>query len=272
MRTSAAFVLLQCAGSLGVMSMTLFVSVDLKGDVSDAGLILGLCAGLEIPLMLLFGALAARRSLRRLVLIGAGIGVAYFAVMALTGAVWQVAVAQVLNACSIAAVHGLGISYFQDLMPTQLGRATTMFTNTYRISVMLAGLDLRPGPGRRVPLLVRHRRWLVRGRPRPARTHSTHHAAPAGSRRYGTSGDAPVNSSSCSAGPLVTMGLRRAWDSNPRGRGYRPSGFQVGHPTPDAGPVTCSDRVELPLPAAVSPSCAPIGAAASPSRTRPDWG
>jgi SET family sugar efflux transporter-like MFS transporter len=139
-RTSAAFVLLQCAGGLGVMSMPLLVSVDLKGNVGDAGLILGLCAGLEIPLMLLFGALAVRRSPRRLLLLGAGIGVAYFAAMTLTGAVWHIAAAQVLNACFIAAVTGLGIAYFQDLMPTRLGRATTMFTNTYTLSAMLAGL------------------------------------------------------------------------------------------------------------------------------------
>jgi MFS family permease len=60
--------------------------------------------------------------------------------MTLTGAVWHVAIAEVLNACFIAAVAGLGMSYYQDLMPTPPGRATTMFTNTYRISAMLAGL------------------------------------------------------------------------------------------------------------------------------------
>ncbi len=138
--TSAAFVLLQSASSLAVMSMPLFVSVDLHADISDAGLILGLCAALEIPLMLVFGAVAVRRSLRSLVLLGAGIGVAYFVAMALTEAVWHIAVAQILNACFIAAVTGLGISYFQDMMPARLGHATTMFTNTFRFSAMLAGL------------------------------------------------------------------------------------------------------------------------------------
>jgi SET family sugar efflux transporter-like MFS transporter len=140
LRTRAAFVLWQCSGSLGVMSMPLFVSVDLRGDVGDAGLILGLCAAVEIPLMLLFGALAVRRPLRRLVLVGAGLGVAYYLAMSLTRSVWHVALAQLLNAAFIASVTGLGISYFQGLMPTRLGRATTMFTNSNRISAMLAGL------------------------------------------------------------------------------------------------------------------------------------
>jgi SET family sugar efflux transporter-like MFS transporter len=137
--TSAAFTLLQCAGTLGVMSMPLFVG-ELGEDVGDAGLVLGLCAALEIPLMLLFGALAARHSVRRLVLLGAGLGVAYFAVVAASTHLWQVAAAQLLNASFIAAATGLGMSYFQDLMPTRLGRATTMFSNSYRISAMLAGL------------------------------------------------------------------------------------------------------------------------------------
>jgi SET family sugar efflux transporter-like MFS transporter len=140
LRTSAAFILMQCAASLGVTSMPFFVSENLHGTVGDAGLVLGLCAAVEIPLMLGFGALVGRWSLRRLVVLGAGTGVAYFAVMSTTVGLWQVFVAQVLMACFIATVGGLGISYFQDLLPGRLGRATTMFTNSQRLSGMVAGL------------------------------------------------------------------------------------------------------------------------------------
>jgi SET family sugar efflux transporter-like MFS transporter len=140
LRPGAGFVLLQCAGSLGVMAMPLFVSVDLQRDVATAGLVLGLCAAVEIPLMLLFGLLAAKWPLRGLLLLGSVFGIAYFLTMALTGSVQQVAVAQVLNASYIAAIGGLGISYFQDLVPDRPGHATTTFTNTYRIRAMLAGL------------------------------------------------------------------------------------------------------------------------------------
>jgi SET family sugar efflux transporter-like MFS transporter len=137
--TSAAFTLLQSAGGLGVMGAPLFVSVVLHDSVRDAGLVLGLCAALEIPLMLLFGAMTRRFTLGRLVLVGGLLGTTYFGLASLTGAVWQLAALQVINACFISAIGGLGISYFQELLPSTLGRATTMFTNTNRLSGMLAG-------------------------------------------------------------------------------------------------------------------------------------
>jgi SET family sugar efflux transporter-like MFS transporter len=46
---------------------------------------------------------------------------------------------QILNAFFIAAVTGLSISYLQDMLPTQPGRTTTMFTNSYPIGSVLAG-------------------------------------------------------------------------------------------------------------------------------------
>jgi len=90
--------------------------------------------------MMVFGSLANRWPLRRLLLLGCGFGIAYTLVVSLSEAVWQVAVAQVLHACYVCAVGGLGISYFQQLLPSALGRATTLFTNAGRVSGMLAGL------------------------------------------------------------------------------------------------------------------------------------
>lgn len=136
---AAAFTMLQCPLTLAVQVLPLFISTDLHGDVRDAGLILGLCAGLEIPLMLALGALTARIRLSPLVLAGAACGVAYYAVAAAASSVWMLTVAQILDALFIAAVSGLGIAYMQDLLPGQPGRATTLFTNSFPIGAMLAG-------------------------------------------------------------------------------------------------------------------------------------
>ena len=137
--TVVAFTLLMCPLTLSVQALPLFVSVDLGRDVADAGLLLGLCAALEIPLMLGLGALTTRVPLRPLVLGGAACGVAYYAVAAATPNVWLLFGAQLLNALFIAAVSGLGISYVQEMLPGQPGRASTLFSNTFPIGAVLAG-------------------------------------------------------------------------------------------------------------------------------------
>ncbi|HET6533770.1 MAG TPA: sugar efflux transporter [Actinoplanes sp.] len=136
---ATAFTLLQCPLTLGAQALPLFVSRVLGGEVSAAGLLLGLCAALEIPLMLAFGVLAARIPIRRLILAGAGCGVAYYAIVTAASGVGVLYPAQLINALFIAAVTGLGITYVQDLLPAEPGRATTLFTNTFPIGSMLAG-------------------------------------------------------------------------------------------------------------------------------------
>ncbi|WP_367128107.1 sugar efflux transporter [Saccharothrix sp. HUAS TT1] len=134
-----AFVLLQGATSVGVAAMPLFITENLGGTTGDAGLVLGLCAALEIPLMLGFGALAIRFNHRVLVLAGGAVALAYYSIMLLTDATWQVMAAQVLHAVVISAVMGVGISYFQDLAPDRPGYASTLYTNTAKTSAMLSG-------------------------------------------------------------------------------------------------------------------------------------
>ncbi len=136
---TAGFTLLQCPITLGAQALPLYASRDLGGDVADAGLILGLCAALEIPLMLGLGWLTTRMPLRPLILGGAAVGVVYFGLATAADAVWVLLVAQLLNALFIAAVSGLGITYVQEMLPRQPGRATTLFTNTFPIGAMLAG-------------------------------------------------------------------------------------------------------------------------------------
>lgn len=137
--TVVAFTLLQVPLTLGVQALPLFVSRDLGGKVTDAGLILGLCAALEIPIMLTLGALSSRVNLRLLLFVGGACGIAYYSLAATTSGVPLLAAGQIVNAVFIAAISGLGISYMQELLPRHPGRATTLFTNTVPIGAMLTG-------------------------------------------------------------------------------------------------------------------------------------
>jgi MFS transporter, SET family, sugar efflux transporter len=136
---TATFTALQCPLTLGVQALPLFIQGELGGQVSDAGLILGLCAALEIPLLLGMGWLTTRIPVRTIIVGGAACGVAYFLIATAAGAVWVLLAAQIVNALFIAAISGPSISFVQDLMPDQPGRATTLFTNTFPIGAMLAG-------------------------------------------------------------------------------------------------------------------------------------
>lgn len=137
--TTLAFTLLQAPMTLAVQALTLFLRDDLGVSVRTAGIILGTCAALEVPLTLSLGALSSRIPLRILVLAGSACGIAYYTVVALASSTWMLICAQLLNATFIAAVSGLGISYMQALRPRHPGQATTLFTNTFPIGSLLAG-------------------------------------------------------------------------------------------------------------------------------------
>jgi SET family sugar efflux transporter-like MFS transporter len=137
--TGAAFTLLMCPLTLAVQALPLFIRDDLGGDAAEAGLILGLCAALEIPLMLGLGALATRIPLRRLVLAGAASGAVYYGLATAASSIWLLVAGQLVDALFIAAVSGVGISYVQDMLPGQPGRASTLYSNAFPIGAVLAG-------------------------------------------------------------------------------------------------------------------------------------
>lgn len=144
---SAAFVFLQGAVALAVSGLPLYVTTELRGTAGDAGLAMGLCAALEIPMMLWFGSLANRMSQHKLVLIGAAIALSYHGLMVFTDSVWQVMAAQLLHATVISLIMGVGITYFQSLDPGRPGHATTMFSNTQIVGGMVAGALLGVSQG-----------------------------------------------------------------------------------------------------------------------------
>lgn len=144
---SAAFLFLQGAVSLAVSGLPLFVTTELNGTTADAGLAMGLCAALEIPMILWFGSLANRTSQHKLVLIGAVISLSYHGLMVFTDSMWQVMAAQLLHATVISLIMGVGITYFQSLDPGRPGHATTMFSNTQIVGGMVAGALLGVSQG-----------------------------------------------------------------------------------------------------------------------------
>ena len=136
---ACAFVALQTANAVCVLALPLLLTGSFGVGSQSVGLVCGLTAGLEIPFMLGLGVLAARVPQRRLVLTGSLFGAAYCAAVAASDAIWQVVAAQLLAAVFVAATMAVGISFFQELAPGRAGFSTSLYSNTSKVSSMVAG-------------------------------------------------------------------------------------------------------------------------------------
>jgi SET family sugar efflux transporter-like MFS transporter len=133
-----AFVVLQATNATVVSIMTVFVTETLRLDVIWAGVTLGVAAVVEVPALVLIGRLSSRHSNLGLIATGCVAGVAYYLAMAyVSGPVLLLAV-QLLNAWFFAAVAGVGLTLFQQVIPRP-GLATGIYLNTRRIGAIVSG-------------------------------------------------------------------------------------------------------------------------------------
>ncbi|HAJ2943901.1 sugar efflux transporter SetB [Escherichia coli] len=127
------------SNSLYIINMPLFIINELHLPEKLAGVIMGTAAGLEIPTMLIAGYFAKRLGKRFLMRVAAVGGVCFYAGMLMAHSPVILLGLQLLNAIFIGILGGIGMLYFQDLMPGQAGSATTLYTNTSRVGWIIAG-------------------------------------------------------------------------------------------------------------------------------------
>ncbi|EFL6412958.1 sugar efflux transporter SetB [Escherichia coli] len=127
------------SNSLYIINMPLFIINELHLPEKLAGVMMGTAAGLEIPTMLIAGYFAKRLGKRFLMRVAAVGGVCFYAGMLMAHPPVILLGLQLLNAIFIGILGGIGMLYFQDLMPGQAGSATTLYTNTSRVGWIIAG-------------------------------------------------------------------------------------------------------------------------------------
>ena len=126
------------SNSLYIINMPLFIINELHLPEKLAGVMMGTAAGLEIPTMLIAGYFAKRLGKRFLMRVAAVGGVCFYAGMLMAHSPVILLGLQLLNAIFIGILGGIGMLYFQDLMPGQAGSATTLYTNTSRVGWIIA--------------------------------------------------------------------------------------------------------------------------------------
>lgn len=134
----AAFIALQATNSSVVSILNLFVTQRLHLDVLWAGAALAVAAGLEIPALLAMSRLSRRFSSLTLIASGCVAGIAYYVAMTFVTGPAPLIALQALNAWFVAAVAGVGMTLFLDIIPRP-GLASGLYTNTRRLGAIVSG-------------------------------------------------------------------------------------------------------------------------------------
>lgn len=135
----SSFLLWTC-NSMYLITMPLYISKALHWSQGMAGWLMGLAAGIEIPVMLLAGRYSHRIGNRNLILFSSMSAVLFYMVLLSSHQQWILFAAQIPNALFIGILAGIGMTCFQDLMPGFAGQASTLFSNSIRCGGIVAGM------------------------------------------------------------------------------------------------------------------------------------
>lgn len=135
-----AFIMLHVGQWMYLLNMPLYVTNYLDEPESAVGILASLCAGLEVPLMITIGYIAGRISSKTLLIIAGFTGSMYFLSIGIFNDFTAMVVGQLPLALFLAVLLGLGISYFQDLLPQFPGYASTLFANAMIVGQLLGNL------------------------------------------------------------------------------------------------------------------------------------
>ncbi|UGB03124.1 sugar efflux transporter [Leclercia sp. G3L] len=139
-RLFIASTLMWTCNTMYIIDMPLWISSDLGLPDKLAGILMGTAAGLEIPAMILAGYYVKHFGKRRMMVIAVAAGVLFYLGLILFHSREALLALQLFNAVFIGIVAGIGMLWFQDLMPGRAGSATTLFTNSISTGVILAGI------------------------------------------------------------------------------------------------------------------------------------
>ncbi|WP_312744283.1 sugar efflux transporter [Cedecea neteri] len=135
-----ASMLMWTCNTMYIIDMPLWISQDLGLPDELAGLLMGTAAGIEIPAMILAGYYVKRFGKRNMMVAAVAAGILFYVGLILFHSKTALVILQLFNAVFIGIIAGIGMLWFQDLMPGRPGSATTLFTNSISTGVILAGI------------------------------------------------------------------------------------------------------------------------------------
>ncbi|CAE1147824.1 sugar efflux transporter [Serratia rhizosphaerae] len=137
-------VLSNLANNLYITSMPLYITHEEKLPMFFPGLLLGLTALLEIPVMLAASSISEKTGKFRMMLFGFFFAMIYYTALQFTHSMFGFLLLQIFNALFYGIFIGLGITIIQEAIPERSGFSSAFYSNAMRIGMMsgtsLAGI------------------------------------------------------------------------------------------------------------------------------------
>lgn len=126
---------------LNGMLSPLIITHAAGGTVVDVGFVAGLTAFLEMPFMMMWGIAQRRFRTVHVLAFGSLIYCAYLLLLGFVSARWQVYALLLVNACGVAAILSVPITYLQDLIADRPGLGSSLISlNSFIGAGISAGL------------------------------------------------------------------------------------------------------------------------------------
>ncbi|WP_413700025.1 MFS transporter [Psychromonas sp. KJ10-10] len=130
------------ANNMYITSISLYLTQELEFASKWAGYLMGIAAFIEIPIMLSAGYLSQKLGMHRLIFIACLNGLIFHFGLLVATQPWEFMVLQIFNSLFVGINASLGMVVVQDLMKKQMGLASTLFSNSQMLSVLLSSIAI----------------------------------------------------------------------------------------------------------------------------------
>lgn len=139
------WLLLGASSCLGMVNqiynidIALHITKDLHLGAQLAGWMAGLCAAVEIPVMIIAGRYAERAGKGRVVLASTAVATAFFCLLPLAGSAAALLTLMLLNGVWVAIAMSIPMIMVQDEAPGGAGEAVSLYNSTFTTATLVAG-------------------------------------------------------------------------------------------------------------------------------------
>ncbi|MFE0774881.1 sugar efflux transporter [Streptomyces sp. NPDC058861] len=127
------------ANQMYLIAIALYVTKDLRLSASLVGVMAGVCAALEIPLMIMVGRVADRVGRTRIVTAAVVLAVLFFCLLPTAGTAPVLIALQLLNALWIAVITSIPMVMVQQEVPGGTGTVSALYSSTFPTAQLMAG-------------------------------------------------------------------------------------------------------------------------------------